>query len=471
MNTRPLLAIATLTVSAVLGASAAAAGAPGAASGDQERVLDRNASGAAAVKALGNDLDDVASRYDKTPSQMADLLESDHTLWVDKTGMLHVKEPLPKRTVRSSKPEAGPFPNNKTFALHSNLGASRTIFLDFDGGPVSGTSWNANYAIPTTSQPAFDLDGNPGSWNQAEIDTIQSVYQRVAEDFRPFNVDVTTQDPGFAALDRSSAADSVYGTRVLITPSTDAATKICDNKCGGVAYVGVYNLVGSSYYHPAWVFPQLLSNVDKYIAEAASHEAGHNLGLWHDGTSAVGYYGGHHNWAPIMGVGYYEPLAQWSRGEYSGANNTQDDIAVMQSFGLPLRSDDHGSDLVTATALGTTRSASGIIEQRTDVDVFSFRRSCRGKTTITVKPADHSPNLDAQLKLYSFGGLELASSDPLSGQASYDVATGLKATIKGNLGVKNYFLAVDGVGALTPTTGYSDYGSLGKYSIKISKCR
>ena len=81
----------------------------------------------------------------------------------------------------------------------------------------------------------------------------------------------------------------------------------------------------------------------------------------YDGTSSVGYYTGHHNWAPIMGVGYYKPLVQWSRGEYSDANNGQDDIAVMQTYGLPLRSDDHGSDFVTATALGTTRSASGII--------------------------------------------------------------------------------------------------------------
>jgi hypothetical protein len=471
MNSRPLLAIATLTVSAVLGASAAAAGTSSTATADPERILDRNASGAAAVKALGNDLDVVASRYDKSPSQMAELLRSDSSLWVDQAGMLHVKEPLPKRTVASSKPEAGPFPNNKTFTLHSNPGALRTIFLDFDGGPVAGTSWNANYAIPTTSQPAFDLDGNPGSWSQAEIDTIQSAFQRVAEDFRPFNVDVTTEDPGADALNRSSAADSQYGTRVLITPSTDAATKICGNACGGVAYVGVYNLVGSSYYHPAWVFPQLLSNVDKYIAEAASHEAGHNLGLWHDGTSTVGYYTGHHNWAPIMGVGYYEPLVQWSSGEYSDANNGQDDVAVMQTYGLPLRADDHGSNFVTATALGKKRSASGIIGQRTDVDVFSFRRSCKGKATITVKPADNSPNLDAQLKLYTFGGLQLASNNPLSGEASYDVATGLKATIKRKLGVKNYFLAVDGVGALTPATGYSDYGSLGKFSIKISKCR
>jgi hypothetical protein len=470
MNVRPLLALAAFGVSTLMCASAATAGLSTAAPADDpDRILDRNVSGAAAVRALGDDLDLVAQRYDRTSGELAALLRDDPSLWVDPTGLLHVKEPLPTRLVESA-PQAGPFPNQNTFALHSRLGAQRTIFLDFDGGPVSGTAWNDSYTIPTSSQPAFDLDGNPATWSQAEHDTIQSVYQRVAEDYRPFDVDVTTQDPGAAALDRSSGADTQFGTRVLVTPSTDAATRICGNGCGGVAFVGVYNLVGSAYYQPAFVFPQLLSNVDKYIAEAASHEAGHNLGLFHDGTSTVGYYTGHRNWAPIMGVGYNEPLVQWSSGEYPDADNAQDDVAVIQSFGLPLRVDDHGSGFATATALDTARKAAGVIERRTDADVLSFRRTCSAKTTITVKPSENSPNLDVRLRLHTAGRALLTSSNPLSGEASFDVATGLNATIARSLAAGTYYLTVDGVGAQTPATGYSDYGSLGKYSVRISRC-
>jgi hypothetical protein len=470
MNVRPLLAIAALGVSSLLCVSAATASmSTNASSPDPDRILERNVHGATAVKVLGDDLDVVAQRYDRTSSELAALLRNDPSLWVDRTGLLHVKDPLPTQVVESA-PQAGPFPNQNTFALHSRLGAERTIFLDFDGGPVSGTAWNDSYTIPTTSQPAFDLNGDPTTWSQAEHDTIQSIYQRVAEDYRPFDVDVTTQDPGAAALDKSSVADTQFGTRVLVTPSTDAATRICGNGCGGVAFVGVYNLVGSSYYHPAFVFPQLLSNVDKYIAEAASHEAGHNLGLFHDGTSAVGYYSGHHNWAPIMGVGYNEPLVQWSSGEYADANNAQDDVAVIQSFGLPLRADDHGSGFATATALDTTRKASGLIERRTDADVFSFRRTCSAKTTITVTPFENSPNLDVRLRLHTSGQVLLTTKDPVSGEASFDVATGLKATVSRTLAAGTYYLTVDGVGVLTPATGYSDYGSLGKYSVQISRC-
>ena len=243
MNLRPLLAIATLGVTALTGASVATAGAH-APSAEPDRILERNVSGGAAVRALGDDLDVVAERYDKTPAALASLLRSDSSLWVDPTGMLHVKEPLPTQPVESTAtPEPGPFPNASTFNLHSRVGAAKTIFLDFDGGPVSGTAWNDFYTIPTTSQPAFDLDGNPATWSQAEHDTIQSVYQRVAEDFRPFDVDVTTQDPGAAALGRTSAGDTQFGTRVLITPSTDAATRICSNNCGGVAFVDVFDVV------------------------------------------------------------------------------------------------------------------------------------------------------------------------------------------------------------------------------------
>ena len=469
MHLRALTALATVGVTSALAGGAVAL--PGS-SPDPERVLDRSLSGAAAVRALGDDLDQVAARYDKTSAELATLLREDSSLWVDQTGVLHVKEPLPNgpSAAASPAPEPGPFPNSETFALHSKLGAERVIFLDFDGGPVAGTAWNDSYTVPTTSQPAFDLDGNPAGWSQAEHDTIQSVFQRVAEDFRPFDVDVTTQDPGSAALDRSSDADTRFGTRVLVTPSTDAATRICSNACGGVAFVGTYNAVGSGYYQPAWVFPQLLSNVTKYIAEAASHEAGHNLGLFHDGTSTVGYYRGHRNWAPIMGVGYDEPLVQWSSGEYADADNAQDDLAVIRSHGLPVLADDHGSSFSSATALGSARRAAGVVERRTDVDVFSFRRGCSGPTTITATPSATSPNLDIRLSLHNAGHASLAAGNPLSGKASYDVATGLSAGVTKTLAAGTYYLQVDGVGALTPATGYSDYGSLGRFFLKISPC-
>ena len=79
----------------------------------------------------------------------------------------------------------------------------------------------------------------------------------------------------------------------------------------------------------------------KNMGEAASHEIGHNFGLSHDATATASYYSGAAPWAPIMGVAYSQPVSQFSKGEYSGASTTQDDLAVIAT-GAPLRADDHG---------------------------------------------------------------------------------------------------------------------------------
>jgi hypothetical protein len=140
----------------------------------------------------------------------------------------------------------------------------------------------------------------------------------------------------------------------------------------------------------------------------------------------------------------------------------------MQSYGAPLRPDDHGSSFATATNMGTAKSAGGFIERRTDLDVLKFKDTCKGKTTITASPFENSPNLDIRLRLHNAGQAPVTSNNPASGETSADSATGLGAKISRKLAAGNYYLTLDGVGTLTPATGYSDYGSLGRWSVKIS---
>jgi len=159
----------------------------------------------------------------------------------------------------------------------------------------------------------FDLDGLPYSFSSAELERIQYIWKRVAEDYSPFDVDVTTEPPPADRLTRSSSSDDTFGTTVLIT----SRSGVYSCSCGGVAYLTVFDDVGD-FYKPALVFYDALGGGnEKYVADAISHEAGHNMGLGHDGTSSSGYYSGHGSgatgWAPIMGVGYYQPLVQWSR--------------------------------------------------------------------------------------------------------------------------------------------------------------
>ena len=409
------------------------------------------ARGQAAINKLNDRLPAVALRYGKSPSDLRQLFLKDSTLHIDDTDKLLYIDDATEQTEKfdedaPSVPQAGPFPNNETFSLHSRPGSSRVIFLDFDGHVTTGTAWNNQYGggQPITSAP-FSIDGDPNSFNQQEQDVIQYVWQRIAEDFAPFDVDVTTQDPGDAAIFRSSSSDFAYGTRAVISPTNFAGSGI-----GGIAYVGTFDYLGTGY-KPAFVFSAALGNSEKNIAEATSHEVGHNLGLDHDGTPSTGYYSGHGDWAPIMGVGYYKTVTQWSKGEYSGANNQEDDLAVMQSHGIPVISDDHGNTNAAATVLsGSNINVSGLITTRSDVDVFKFSTG-GGSVTLNLNPAPRGGNLNIEAKISDSVGNVLAVSNP----------TGLTASFNQSLAPGVYYLTVDGVG----TGDYSDYASIGQYDI------
>jgi len=433
--------------------------------------LNKHEQGDAAVRALGNKLPEVAKWYGKTPEEFAATMRRDSQARLDRDGRMYYVEAGATATGGTTALVSGQLlPADQTFLLHSRPGAQRVIYLDFNGHIASGTAWNNSYGLSVIDAPAFDLDGNPAAFSATELDRIQYIWQRVAEDYAAFDVDVTTEEPPADVLARSSSSDLTFGTRAVITKDWTAATaKPCG--CGGFAYVGAFDDT-SEFYKPAYVFyNQLGSGNEKYVAEAISHEVGHNLGLSHDGViNGASYYAGHGSgatgWAPIMGVGYYQALVQWSKGEYANANNTEDDFVRIQQFGAPLRADDHGNTQATATPLlastaagVTTLSGDGVIGARTDVDFFSFSSGV-GTMTLNITPAARSANLDLVAELYDANGVLVAASNPVDAlNASIVMNNPTSAT---------YFLKVDGVGKGDLATGYSDYGSLGQYIVSGS---
>ncbi|BBD66720.1 hypothetical protein NIES4072_60060 [Nostoc commune NIES-4072] len=351
---------------------------------------------------------------------------------------------------------------SKTFFLNSLPGANQTIYLDFDGNITSGTLWNTSERPANIITPAFDFDGNTASFSSVELERIQYIWQRVAEDFSPFNVNVTTQAPAdINDLIKSGSDDTRWGVRVAIGGSYD---DWYGKAAGGTAYVGSFNWNSDT---PAFVFDENTINGDeKETAETISHEVGHTLGLEHDAriTPAEEYYQGHGSgetgWAPIMGSAYYQSLAQWSKGEYASANNTEDDLQIITTQnGFTYRADDSGDTIATAKPLtisSTSISSSGIIERNTDLDFYSFVTGT-GLISLIVNPFSRGPNLDILAELYNSAGTLIASSNPT------DL---LSASITTNVVAGNYYLKIDGIGKENPLlTGYTDYGSLGQYFI------
>jgi|JI6StandDraft_1071083.scaffolds.fasta_scaffold00545_4 PKD repeat protein len=430
-----------------------------------EQAFNRVSRGPEIPAALGSRLPQVAAWYDRSAEQLREICQQDRHLRMDRQGRLHyVCEgllPLQNRVVSaettSGGTSSGTLSVTDTFLLHSKPGASKVIYLDFDGHTTTGTIWNTNFAggadIVT---PPYSTDATvTTAYSTVELDNIYSIWLRVVEDFAPFDVDVTTQDPGLEALRKSTTSDTQFGVRVCIGGSSYSWYGA---GAGGVAYLNSFTWNTDT---PCFVFTdQLGSGNAKYTAEATSHEAGHTFNLSHDGqvahdtVAAVGYYQGHANWAPIMGVGYYKEVSQWSKGEYPYANNLQDDTAIISNI-VGYRTDAHGDSITTATALtGSSPTATGIIERRADADLFAFTTGA-GPVSFTATPAAPSPNLDIQLALY----------DGLGDLVTFVNPTTLGATLSTTLGQGTYYLAVDGIGTGDPLTAYNDYGSLGQYSL------
>ncbi|GAA0936604.1 hypothetical protein GCM10009554_24250 [Kribbella koreensis] len=438
-----------------------------------DQLLGQPTPGKTALTNLRSRLPEVAQRNGLSEARLRDTLATDKTAWLDSAGRLFFREPV--LTPAQKAPEASPrwateavaAAEGPAFELHSKPGSNRVIYLDFDGHSITGTAWNADKGIDPVNVSAYDTDGNPATFGTAEQDVVHEVWARVAEDYAAFDVDVTTQQPAQDAINRTSASDLQYGTRVLIDPDTWYQSG-CG--CGGVAYIGVYDNAGQhDYYQPALVFTKGVGTGAKNLAEAASHEAGHNVGLGHDGTASVGYYEGHGSWAPIMGVGYYRGISQWSKGEYSGANNTEDDYSVIGTHGLALRTDEAGDTTSAAAALAIGATANGFIAAETDTDVYRVDVTTAGNYTATASAAAIGGNLDIKLDLLNSAGTVVTSADPASGQSNAGTPTGLSATVTSNLQPGTYYLRIDNVGYGDPlNTGYSTYGSRGAYGLAIN---
>jgi hypothetical protein len=329
--------------------------------------------------------------------------------------------------------------------------AQAVLLLDFDGHIVNGTSWNANGPI----------NCGPSNLNNTQI---TEVYNRVAEDYRPFNINVTTDEAKYLA------APAAKRMRAILTISNSWY----GSNAGGVAYINSFTWGDNT---PCFIFTSLLNYNIKNISEATAHELGHTLSLRHQSSydpncvktaeynSGAG--SGKFGWAPIMGVGYYKNSTTWYNGPNPyGCANVQSDVDVITNAnnGIIFRADDFDETFKDATSQSFSDNkfvTTGTITTSTDKDMFKFTMATRQKLIMDAVPAsvgtgDAGSNLDIQVQLYN-------TFKTLIG--TYNPAATLSASIDTVLDAGVYYFLVDGVdNEFTP-----EYGSLGSYSMETSQ--
>ena len=371
---------------------------------------------------------------------------------------------------------------------HAPEGTFRTVFLSFGGvrGSDIGERFQPHFSRTSQTPPPVPGFTPPSSkW-------IQEVHACVQEDFAPFDVLVTTDKRVWEATPVAARTTVAF---------------VAGNPLAGYIAFGFVGGFGDTRSEPTFVMPDLMLRSSKISCELASHTIGHTLGLHHDGTDDAEYYTGHGSgrhpyWSPIMGISDMAMVSQWSRAHYPGANQDEDDIAVMAAA-LRVRHDIGPDALISPSALPPPRehtlaplsahliqyltersgwnlpwppvgerAPDGVISSADDVDVVYFQvlpgwdaeSSKSGPTRLLINSVQFA-NLNIQVEIYLLtpNNVTLLHSDspPYSMDVRYSLPVGLGPCWVG--------LAITGVGdpERGPSLGFPDYGSLGQYSIHL----
>jgi PKD repeat protein len=345
-----------------------------------------------------------------------------------------------------------PILNSKPSVVH------KVLYLDFDGQVVIGTPWNSSTSNPT-------ITALPSTLSSA---VMTNIWRRMAEDFMPFDVNLTTDVAKF------NAASPTTRMRIVITPSS----AWYPSSVGGVAYLNSFTW-GGNPDTPCWVFENALGYSAKNCAEAGSHEAGHTLSLKHQSiwnascAKTAEYHGGIGSgvtgWAPIMGVGYSKNVTIWHRGTNSNTCTTiqfdHGSNGITGAAFLAYTLDDVGNTPAAGKTINTNTTLlvdSGMITTPTDIDVFKFSICNNRYMTFNIKPWAldtvnyDGANLDIRFQLFNATtSASLAIDTPL---------TKLNTLVGINLPAGSYYYVIDGGGS----ANYPDYGSLGRYYMRIT---
>ena len=336
--------------------------------------------------------------------------------------------------------------------LNNRLSAQASLVLDMDGD----IQYDYGYPGNTIVTPAYDIDGDPNTFSDQELANIRMIWARVAEDYAPYNINVTTVDTG-------NLDDFVTMKIIIGGDGAWAGGGPGGGVCGGWAFTN------PNIRNTGFVFGQ---DQGVYIGYVASHESGHSFGLGHQslfdpntGVKTMEYNPGDANWGPTMG-GAWGRYITWSHGTSGGVDMHQNDMQALAKYNLDPNTgkgftyvgDRAGNQKETAAMLrsvNTGVSQTGVIVTNTDQNYYRFKTT-GGTVNISVTPAFADPNdsgaanLVPTLEIRNSSGTLVASATT-PGEPSTSISQSLSAG--------DYFLVVKSNGL----SGYDPYGFSGSY--------
>jgi len=336
-------------------------------------------------------------------------------------------------------------------------------FGDHDHGAVNQGIAYTELAEPYPGTHVGQLESKPGSSYVIFLDTRNIMSNGVPHDVSKEFVWTTWQ----------IVAASLSMFDVNVTTNQSVYNNAAPSRRGGGTLYRETGRSSCAFAFGTSTFCTLYKETDAYgQGRTAAHEYGHLLHLRHDGGAPGGEYHqgiADYQWMPIMGNYWFanswgQALYQWSKGEYSGASNREDDFSIMQNY-LPLRADDiPGSKALVIDSNGNVSGESnkGQIARNTDTDSFTFTIGASGgHVNFNIDRSEHigGAMLDVQAYIKNSSGAIVAQSNK---------SVNRSASFNRDLSAGNYTLEISGGAEGTPSHGFSKYSSLGYYTIEGS---
>lgn len=388
------------------------------------------------------------------------------------------------------------------------------VYLDFNGSVVTEDTLESNRVDGIDKSfyvPAFDLDGDRTSFSTDEENAINEIRDRVAEDFAPFNINVTTspifQFPVGQALQVVIGGDGSWVDTSGTFNSTGFINWLTDLNTdpGSSAYLSTDQapFANPSVDNMAIAFPEVVAN-NQEVALAAStiilNSFGVEPALQFDGTGApTGLVSGNPAFGPLAGDSG-SSLRDILRRSDASAFAPQDPISIITNARnqVEFRPDEHAQTIISATSidLNVPVSETGVIgqvfnAQQTavdDQDWFRFRARPSTNVTLSVSGIDLTSeypgvtnpgsNFDPVVQLFKDNGTTTPDLIATAGGRAPAFADGSLSSIQAEiflptLDVGEYFVVIsnqylEDFAGNPVNADPAQYGNLGQYTFEMT---